>query len=76
MNDQEIKTYCELLSNKIVAIYGISKELANYAVQNSAIQILIREEPEYVDHVPLSSWAEEVYEEMFNNNEDRDERLR
>ena len=76
MNDQEIKTYCELLSNKIVAIYDISKELANYAVQNSAIQILIREEPEYVDHVPLSSWAEEVYEEMFNNNEDCDERLR
>ena len=67
MNDQEIKTYCELLSNKIVAIYGISKELANYAVQNSAIQILIREEPEYVDHVPLSSWAEEVYEEMIHN---------
>ena len=67
MNDQEIKTYCELLSNKIVAIYGISKELANYAVQNSAIQTLIREEPEYVDHVPLSSWAEEVYEEMIHN---------
>ena len=67
MNEQEIKRYCELLSNKIVVMYGISKEQANHAVQNSAIQTLIREEPEYVDHVPLSSWAEEVYEEIMCN---------
>ena len=45
---QEMKTYCKLLSNKIVAIYGVSKELANYVVQNSAIQTLIREEPKYI----------------------------
>ena len=67
MNEQEIKRYCKLLSNKIVVMYGISKEQANRAVQNSAIQTLIREKPEYVDHVPLSSWAEEVYEEMMRN---------
>lgn len=67
MNEQEIKRYCELLSNKIVTMYGVSKEQSNRAVQNSAIQTLIREEPEYVDHVPLSSWAEEVYEEMIHN---------
>lgn len=48
-------------------MYGISKEQTNRAVQNSAIQTLIREESEYVDHVPLSSWAEEVYEEMMCN---------
>ena len=67
MNEQEIKRYCKLFSNKIVVMYGISKEQANRAVQNSAIQTLIREEPEYVDHVPLSSWAEEVYDEMMSN---------
>ena len=67
MNEQEIKRYCELLSNKIVIMYDISKEQANHAVQNSAIQTLIREEPKYVDHVPLSSWVEEVYEEMIRN---------
>ena len=67
MNEQEIKRYCELLSNKIVVMYGVSKEQANHAVQNSAIQTLIREEPEYIDHVPLSSWAEEVYEEIMCN---------
>lgn len=48
MNTQEIKRYCELLSNKIVVMYGISKEQANRAVQNSAIQTLIREEPDYI----------------------------
>lgn len=48
MNTQEIKRYCKLLSNKIVMIYSISKEQANRAVQNSAIQALIREEPDYI----------------------------
>ena len=67
MNEQEIKRYCKLFSNKIVVMYGISKKQANRAVQNSAIQTLIREEPEYADHVPLSSWAEEVYDEMMSN---------
>lgn len=65
MSESAMRTYFELLSQKIVAMYGVSKEQANRAVQNSAIQALIRGEPEYVDHVPLSSWAEEVYEEMF-----------
>ena len=65
MSESAMRAYFELLSQKIVAMYGVSKEQANRAVQNSAIQTLIREEPEYVDHVPLSSWAEEVYEEMF-----------
>ena len=57
--------YCRLFSDEIVTMYGVSKDEANYAVRNSAIQTLIREEPEYVDHVPLSSWAEEVHEEML-----------
>ena len=79
MNEQEIKRYCELLSNKIVIMHGISKEQANRAVQNSAIQTLIRKEPEYVDHVPLSSWAEEVYEEIMCNKiclGDKNEKMR
>lgn len=65
MSENAMKVYFELLSDEIVTMYGVSKEQANYAVQNSAIQTLIREEPEYVDHVPLSCWAEEVHEEMF-----------
>lgn len=57
--------YCDLLSNEIVSMFGVSKELAMDAVNNSAIQALIRENPDYVDHVPLSCWAEEVHAEMF-----------
>lgn len=66
MNDKAMEAYFDLLSDKIVSMYGVSKEAAASAVQRSAIQTLIREEPEYVDHVPLSSWAEEVHEEMFS----------
>lgn len=66
MSDKAMETYFDLLSDKIVAMYGVSKEAAASAVQHSAIQALIREEPEYVDHVPLSNWAEEIHEEMFS----------
>ncbi len=65
MSENEMQMYFELLGNKIMAMYGISEDEANYAVQNSAIQALIREEPEYVCHVSLSDWAEEVHEEML-----------
>lgn len=65
MSENAMKVYLGLLSDKIVAMYDVSKEQADYAVQHSAIQKLIREEPEYVDHVPLSCWAEEVHTEMF-----------
>lgn len=65
MSEHAIMHYCELLSNKIVAMFGVSKTQADLAVQHSAIQRLIREEPEYVDHVPLASWAEEVHREFL-----------
>lgn len=65
MSEQMRIFYCNLLSDKIVSMFGVSKERATHAVNNSAIQDLIREDPEYVDHVPLYSWAEDVYEEML-----------
>lgn len=65
MSELAIAHYCELLSNKIVAMFGVSKPQADHAVQHSAIQKLLREEPEYVDHVPLSTWAEEVHREKL-----------
>lgn len=66
MSEATIQHYCELLSNKIVAMFGVSKSQADRAVAHSAIQKLIREEPEYVDHVPLSAWAEEVHREFLS----------
>lgn len=65
MSENAKAIYCNLLSDEIVSMYGVSKEQAVVAVNHSAIQTLIRENPEYVDHVPLSCWAEEVHAEMF-----------
>lgn len=63
MNTKLRKQYCELLSNKIVAMFSVTKEYADCAIQNSAIQNLLDEIPDYVDHVPLEEWAYEVYNE-------------
>lgn len=65
MSEKAREIYCSLLSDKIVSMFGVSKERAADAVKKSAIQTLISENPEYVDHVPLSCWAEEVHAEMF-----------
>lgn len=65
MSENAKRIYCDLLSNEIVSMFGVSKERAVAAVSKSAIQTLIRENPDYVDHVPLSCWAEEVHAEMF-----------
>ena len=65
MSENAKRIYCDLLSNEIVSMFGVSKERAVAAVNKSAIQTLIRENPDYVDHVPLSCWAEEVHAEMF-----------
>lgn len=66
MSEQAKQLYCELLSEEIVIMFGVSKESAVSAVKNSAIQGLIRDYPEYIDHVPLSTWAEDVHTEMFS----------
>lgn len=52
-----MNVYLDMLSRKIAVMYDISKEQADYAAQHSAIHALIREEPEYVDRVPLSCWT-------------------
>ena len=67
MDDIQIMKYCELLSNRIVAMYSISKEMADEIVERSIIQDLIREIPEYVDHIPLSTWAREIFYEFKMN---------
>ncbi|MGM9549985.1 MAG: hypothetical protein ACI3V5_09105 [Faecousia sp.] len=66
MSEQAKQLYFRLLSEEIVSMFGVTMESATKAVQNSAIQNLINDYPEYVDHVPLSSWAEDVHEEMFS----------
>ena len=67
MDDIQILKYCELLSNRIVAMYSVSKEMADKIVEQSVIHDLIREIPEYVDHIPLSVWAREIFYEFRMN---------
>lgn len=65
MDEKLRKQYCELLSKKIVSMFSVTKEYADCVVQNSAIQTLLDEIPDYVDHVPLEAWACEVYNESL-----------
>ena len=67
MDDIKILKYCELLSNKIVAMYSVSKEIADEIVDRSVIHDLIRDAPEWVDHIPLSTWAREIFYEFKIN---------
>lgn len=67
MNEETRRIYCSLLIDEIIEMYGADRALVESWISKSAIQKLIDEDPEYVDHIPLSSWAEEVYEEMLRN---------
>lgn len=67
MDDIQIIKYCELLSNRIVAMYSVSKEVAAEIVERSVIHDLIREIPEYADHIPLSTLAREIFYEFKLN---------
>lgn len=57
--------YFEILAQKISSLYGVDIDKARNAVSQSAIQKLVQEIPEYVGHVSIYDWAEEIYNEMF-----------
>ena len=65
MKENIRKVYCDLLVNKIAEMFPISYEDAARAVENSVIQQLMDEMPEFVDTVPLDSWAKDVYNEYI-----------
>lgn len=64
MSEAARERYFEMLAQKISAVYGVAIDTARNAVSRSAIQDMVRECPEYVGHVSIYDWAEEVYEEM------------
>lgn len=59
--------FCDLLAMKISEVYGVDLVRAKIGVLESGIQRIIDEDPEYVDHIPLLSWAQDVYAEMILN---------
>lgn len=58
--------YFKLLAKEMVAMYGLTMEVALAALKKSSINDFIDEHPDYVDHIQLSDWAEEVHTEMFS----------
>lgn len=66
-DEESLNRYFQLLSKEMAKMYEISAEQAAVAIRSSAIQHIAREYPEYVDHVPLSEWAKEVYAEYFGS---------
>lgn len=60
--------YFEWLAQKISSIYEVDIDEARKAVANSVIQRLAKKYPEYVGHVSIYDWAEEVYNEMLKTN--------
>lgn len=67
MSEEARRLYCELLAQEISKTYSIDIERARQGVAESAVQKLLDEDPRCVDHVPLYSWAEDVYAEMNRN---------
>lgn len=61
MSRREKKRYLSLLIEEIVVTYGISEDVASKAVMNGPIVQMLDDKPEFVDHVPISSWAKDIY---------------
>lgn len=66
MSEKAMARYFEMLAQKISLLYGVAIDNARNAVARSAIQSLVRECPEYVGHVSIYDWAEEVYQETLS----------
>lgn len=66
MSDAVVHEYISLLCAKIVAMYSVSLEVARKAVEDCGMKQLFCENPEYVDHVPLSSWAKQIYDSQIH----------
>ena len=60
-SDSEIEEYLNMLSGKIVSMYGISRTLSDKMVDQSPMRKLLQSDSEAVFHSSLRVWAELVY---------------
>lgn len=60
-SDSEIEEYLNMLSGKIVSMYGISRTLSDKMVDQSPMRKLLLSDSEAVFHSSLRVWAELVY---------------
>lgn len=63
MDEKTRNNYNRFLTEKLVELFNMSTEDARTAVKESAIQKLMKEDPEFVDTTPLEYWAVEIYKE-------------
>lgn len=54
------------MTRKLSEIHGITASEAKHLVDNSAIQELYSENPEYVSHISIYTWVEEIWNESMN----------
>ena len=64
MNGSVKNRFLKLIAKEMTAQYNVSMEFAMDAIKRSAVNALMDDCPEYVDHVPLSHLAQKVYEEV------------
>ena len=61
MNEQNKNRFINLIAEEIEDMYGCTEKEARKAVRKSEVVKLLDEQPEFVDHVPLSSWTESIW---------------
>ena len=62
MSNAEMVNYLNTLSDKIASMYNLTKECSDNIVQQSPMRTLLRENTDYVLHMPMKGWAKLVYE--------------
>ena len=61
-SDSEIAAYLDMLSDKIVLMYGVPKNLSDKMVNQSPMRKLLQSDSEAVCRSSLRVWAELVYD--------------
>lgn len=63
MSSLEIRKFKKYICAYLVQNYGITDDTATDAVQHSAINSLLNDDPEMVMHDSIQYWAEQIWHE-------------
>jgi hypothetical protein len=63
MKSVEIKKFKMYITYYLIIKYKVSEEIANDAVQSSAINKLLKNDAESIMHDSVQFWAEEIWKE-------------
>ena len=57
MDDQDMQRYLIQLAEELVDMNGCTEKEAKRMIRKSGIKQVLNREPEFMDCIPLSSWA-------------------